>query len=144
MPAVTSGDATPVGYSGKPVAKKLGLKPGLAAAVFGAPSHYGALVNGAPIERLESVPVGRSFGFLHLFVRTAEELARHLPKLEPALAEGGMLWVSWPKKSSPLHRDLVEDGVRAVALPMGLVDIKVCAVDEDWSALKLVRRKACA
>ena len=69
-------------------------------------------------------------------------LARDLPKLETRLAQGGMLWVSWPKKTSKLFVDLTEDGIRRLCLPMGLVDVKVCAVDADWSGLKLLRRKA--
>jgi hypothetical protein len=65
-----------------------------------------------------------------------------LPKLEPRLEDGGMIWVSWPKKTSSLFADLTEDGIRKICLPMGLVDVKVCAVDNDWSGLKLLRRKA--
>jgi hypothetical protein len=75
-------------------------------------------------------------------VSNESSLARDLPKLELRLATGGMLWVSWPKKSSNLFRDLTEDGIRKVCLPMRLVDVKVCAVDADWSGLKLMRRKA--
>ena len=72
---------------------------------------------------------------------TTAELARNLPRLEPRLAQGGMLWVSWPKKTSKLFVDLTEDGIRKLCLPRGLVDVKVCAVDNDWSGLKLMRRK---
>jgi hypothetical protein len=77
-----------------------------------------------------------------VFVRDAASLARDLPKLEPRLSEGGMIWVSWPKKSSPVFKDLTEDGVRQVCLPLGLVDMKVCTVDSVWSGLKLYRRKS--
>jgi len=74
-------------------------------------------------------------------VKATADLARDLPKLEPELADGGMLWVSWPKKSSKLFVDLTEDGIRKICLPLGLVDVKVCAVDADWSGLRLHRRK---
>jgi hypothetical protein len=78
--------------------------------------------------------------FVHLFVRNAAELERRLPALDRALADDGMIWISWPKKSSGLATDLTEDGIRRAALLLGLVDVKVCAVDEVWSGLKVVRR----
>ena len=130
------------GYSGKPLAKKLGVKAEMAALVIGAPANYGALMDDRTIPSARSVPASGEFDFLHLFVRDTAELQERLPQAEAHLAAGGMIWVSWPRKTSPLHRDLTEDGVRGLALPMGLVDIKVCAVDQDWSGLKLVRRKA--
>ena len=78
---------------------------------------------------------------MHLFVRHQAELVPALRQWLPRIAASGMCWVSWPKKSSPLHRDLTEDGVRAAALPLGWVDVKVCAIDADWSGLKLLRRR---
>ncbi|MDZ4761509.1 MAG: DUF3052 domain-containing protein [Alphaproteobacteria bacterium] len=130
------------GYSGKPLIARLGWKPGSASIAIAPPDTYAALIDSAPIATAAEAPPSGSFAFIHLFVHDAAELDTALPLLEPRLADGGVLWVSWPKKTSGLFKDLTEDGIRAVALPMGLVDVKVCAVDEDWSGLKLMRRKA--
>jgi len=129
------------GYSGKSLIAKLGWREGAKAIVVSPPGNYGELTDDAVIAAKKTVPSSGSFEFIHLFVRTAAELARDLPKLELRLAGGGMIWVSWPKKTSKLFVDLTEDGIRKVCLPMGLVDVKVCAVDADWSGLKLYRRK---
>jgi hypothetical protein len=131
----------PAGYSGKSLIDKLGWKAGSKAIVIAPPDNYAELVGGADIAPRKTAPVSGSFDFIHLFVRDTAALARDLPRLEPRLAAGGMIWVSWPKKTSPLFKDLTEDGVRKVCLPLGLVDVKVCAVDNDWSGLKLYRRK---
>ena len=131
----------PVGYSGKSLIAKLGLKDGAKAIVIAPPADYAALTNNAANTPKKSAPTTGSFDFIHLFVKTSADLARDLPKLEPRLATGGMIWVSWPKKTSKLFVDLAEDGIRKLCLPMGLVDVKVCAVDADWSGLKLYRRK---
>jgi hypothetical protein len=130
------------GYSGKPLVAKLGWKPGITAVAIAPPDNYAELVDAAPIATAATAPSEGTYGFIHLFVRDASELVRILPALEPRLLEGGVIWVSWPKKTSTMFADLTEDGIRAVALPMGLVDVKVAAVDADWSALKLMRRKA--
>lgn len=129
------------GYSGKSLIDKLGWKEGSKAIVIASPANYGELTDDAAVTPKKSAPVRGSFDFIHLFVKDTASLARDLPKLEPRLAEGGMIWVSWPKKTSKLFKDLTEDGVRKVCLPLGLVDVKVCAVDADWSGLKLYRRK---
>jgi len=129
------------GYSGKPLIAKLGWKPEMTSVAIAPPPNYGDLVDAAPIAISETAPTSGTYSFIHLFVADAAELNRVLPNLEPRLLEGGMVWVSWPKKTSPMFKDLTEDGIRAVALPMGLVDVKVCAVDADWSGLKLLRRK---
>jgi hypothetical protein len=135
--------ATPTaGYSGKSLIAKLGLKDGANAIAVAPPANYADLTDNAAIAPKKTAPRAGSFDFIHLFVSNESSLARDLPKLELRLATGGMLWVSWPKKSSNLFRDLTEDGIRKVCLPMGLVDVKVCAVDADWSGLKLMRRKA--
>lgn len=135
--------ATPAaGYSGKSLIAKLGLKDGVKAVAVAPPANYAALTDNAAITPRNSAPATGSFDFIHLFVSNEAALARDLPKLEARLAQGGMLWVSWPKKTSKLFADLTEDGIRRLCLPMGLVDVKVCAVDADWSGLKLLRRKA--
>lgn len=135
--------ATPAaGYSGKSLIAKLGLKGGVKAIAIAPPANYAELTDNAAITPRKSAPATGSFDFIHLFVSNEAALARDLPKLEPRLAQGGMLWVSWPKKTSKLFADLTEEGIRRLCLPMGLVDVKVCAVDADWSGLKLLRRKA--
>lgn len=133
--------AATAGYSGKSLIDKLGWKHGSKAIVIAPPANYGELTGDAPIAPKKTAPATGSYDFIHLFVTSTAALARDLPKLEPRLAEGGMIWVSWPKKTSALFKDLTEDGIRKVCLPMGLVDVKVCAVDNDWSGLKLYRRK---
>jgi len=130
------------GYSGKSLIAKLGLKDGVKAIAIAPPANYAELTDNAAITPRKSAPATGSFGFIHFFVSNEAALARDLPKLETRLAQGGMLWVSWPKKTSKLFVDLTEDGIRRLCLPMGLVDVKVCAVDADWSGLKLLRRKA--
>jgi hypothetical protein len=128
------------GYSGTPLWKKLGFMPGMQIAVLNQPPHYGALLADAPGPLTVNAKPAAS-GAIHLFITETSglggiaQLAKHLP---PAR----MLWVSWPKLSSPLSKGLREDDIRKAALDCGLVDIKVCAVDQDWSGLKLVRRKA--
>lgn len=138
-PASTSASA---GYSGKSLIQKLGFKDGHKAIVVTPPANYARLTDGAAIGQRTASPAAGEFDFIHLFVPDEASLAIKLRKLEPRLAEGGMLWVSWPKKSSKLFIDLTEDGIRKLCLPMGLVDVKVCAIDSDWSGLKLMRRKA--
>ena len=129
------------GYSGTPLAKKLGLKPGMRAWFLGMPDSVRAEVErGAPaIERLETPepPVGLA----HIFVTSCAALDCELRMLLPLIARDGMIWVSWPKKASKVPTDISEDVIRALALPLGLVDVKVCAVDEIWSGLKLVIRR---
>lgn len=128
------------GYSGKPLFQKLGLKPGMRCLTIRAPEHYPQLIAGA-----EDIAVSdrfRSADIVHLFCRRRSHLERNLEEATARVAERGMLWVSWPKKSSPLYRDLTEDGLREVILPTGWVDVKVCAVDADWSGLKFLRRRA--
>ncbi|THD77580.1 MAG: DUF3052 domain-containing protein [Phenylobacterium sp.] len=129
------------GYSGKALSAKLGVRAGDTVLALGAPGHYADLLaplpDGASIATEASDPA-----IVHAFVADRAQLAKiaeGLPRLPRA---GGMLWVSWPKKSSPLFVDLAEDGVRAALLPWGWVDVKVCAVDEDWSGLKFLKRRA--
>ena len=128
------------GYSGTPLHRKLGLKPGTRCLVLNAPDHYGELVAGA--EAVAFSNRFRSADVVHLFCVRRAELERRIDTALARVADGGALWVSWPKKSSPLHADLTEDGLREVILPRGWVDVKVCAVDADWSGLKFCRRRA--
>ena len=130
------------GYSGTPLKKKLGLKDGIKTARVGAPENYKSLIDDFPL-RAYSAPsrVSGKWNFIQLFCKNERALERGLPRIEQHLSEDGMIWVSWPKKSSPLWKDLTEDGIRSAAFPLGLVDVKVCAVDENWSALKLMHRR---
>jgi hypothetical protein len=128
------------GYSGRPLIDKLGLKAGAKAAFVDAPAHYRELLGDLPQDiRLLSRP-GRDMDFVHFFTASLQRLHRRVPSLKRSLGRHGMLWISWPKKSSRLPADLAERDVRAAGLAAGLVDVKICAVDEDWSALKFVYR----
>jgi len=129
------------GYSGTPLAKKLGIGPGSRVRTRNAPTGYGALVAPLP-EGVKISPRLRSdVDICHIFTKSARELARDLPALKALVREDGCIWVSWPKRASGVVSDVTEDTVREVALPLGLVDIKVCAVDATWSGLKLVIRR---
>jgi hypothetical protein len=130
------------GYSGTPLWKKLGYKAGTAALVDGAPAGYCALL-GLPAQiRVAWLPGPRlDMGFVHVFATSAARLRAKLVSHRRRIAPDGVIWVSWPKRASGVSTDLTEDVVRDLALPLGLVDIKVCAVDEVWSGLKLMIRK---
>ena len=130
----------PAGYSGTPLARKLGLRPGLRVCLLQEPAGFRDLLD--DLERLDisTTPDG-SFDYVQIFTDSVRELEARFATLAGHVAEGGMLWVSWPKKSSPLAGELTEDGIRAVALRTEFVDVKVCAVDRDWSALKFLRRR---
>ena len=132
--------AAPAGHSGKPVWRKLGLDRATRVLVRGAPHDYASLV-GAPAATLNLVGPRAAFDLAHVFVDRRARLAAELAALDARLPDDGVLWVSWPKKASGVATDVTEDVVRALALPLGLVDVKVCAVDAVWSGLKLVRRR---
>jgi len=129
------------GYSGTPLAKKLGLKPGLRVQLRDVPGDYAALTD-FDLTLCQVLARLGVFDFSHAFVGSRAELEQALDVLEPRLDDAGMIWISWPKKASKIVTDLTEDGIRELALPRGLVDVKVCAVDATWSGLKLVRRLA--
>jgi hypothetical protein len=126
------------GYSGKPVAQKLGVKPGFCIFVDGAPSAYGALIGPLPADVTIKAELTPSLDMVHLFVTRGAGLAAKLKRYRKAIAPDGMIWVSWPKKSSGIASDLSDVVVRDTALPLGLVDTKVCAIDDTWSGLKFV------
>ncbi|MCB1387044.1 MAG: DUF3052 family protein [Nitratireductor sp.] len=130
------------GYSGRPLAAKLGLADSMDAVSLGAPDRYPKLLGDSasairPVDALSGSP-----GFIHVFVTLRAELEALLEAGLRHMRRDGMIWVSWPKKSSGLKSEITEDTIREIALPLGLVDVKVCAVDETWSGLKLVIRKA--
>ena len=134
--------ATAAGYSGTPLTRKLGFKPGMRVWVDGAPAGY--------VEALEPLPPGLSFlqalspevELANVFLSTRAALADGLSRARRTLDTEASLWISWPKKASGLPSEVTEDVVRELALPLGFVDIKVCAVDAVWSGLKLVVRKS--
>src|SRR3954471_11931778 len=130
----------PAGYSGNPLAKKLGIAPSAKVCAVAAPLDYRELVRpwpgGATLQRRP----GATTDVAHVFVRERAALARELVRLRRSLRDDAVLWGSWPKKASRVATDVDENVVRAVALPLGWVDVKVCAVDAVWSGLKLVVR----
>ncbi len=129
------------GYSATPLSKKLGLRPASRVVAIAAPVDYMALLEPLPPDVVFDRSPGPRVDIAHVFVRKRKELARHLTSLRKKLKPDAAIWVSWPKKAAKVPTDLTEDVVRAVALPLGLVDIKVCAVTEVWSGLKLVVRR---
>jgi hypothetical protein len=130
------------GYSGTPLATKLGIKPGQRTWRVNMPASVAAeIAHPAPAPTLLRSPQA-GLEMAHIFVTRRAELAKHLSRLRPLLAPAGILWVSWPKKSAKTDTDVTEDAIRGEALPLGLVDIKVCAIDNVWSGLKLVIRKS--
>ncbi len=129
----------PSGYSGTPLAQKLGIKPGVKLVVLNAPWDYRSAV-ALPAGAAISSRMSQAARFVHLFCVDQAELGEKSSRLAKALADDGILWVSWPKRISGVSTDLTENLVREWGLAAGLVDVKVCAVDEVWSGLKFVRR----
>ena len=130
------------GYSGTPLWKKLGYKAGVSAYVESEPSSYISLLTLPADIVVTWLPRAKSdMEFVHLFATSASQLKSKLESVRKRIVPGGVIWVSWPKKSSGVTSDITEDTIRDLALPMGLVDVKVCAVDEVWSGLKLVIRR---
>jgi hypothetical protein len=131
---------TRAGYSGTPLPQKLGIKPTSTAGLIGAPDDFantlGALPAGAKLVRAPKDRVD----LVVWFVTTRQGLAGNLARVA-RLAGAGGLWIAWPKKSSGVPSDLTEDVLREVILPTGLVDVKVCAIDQTWSGLKFLRRQ---
>lgn len=129
------------GYSGTPLWNKLGFKPGLRVKTRRAPADYPQLVAPIPAGMTLSASLRAPVDMVHLFCTRRSELSRDLPDALAQIPCDGVIWASWPKRSSGVRTDLSEDVVRELALPLGLVDVKVCAVDATWSALKLVIRR---
>jgi hypothetical protein len=127
-----------VGYSGTPLAKKLGLKEGLSVKLINPPENYFDLFDNLPDNLEFQDEPGILKDLIHCFVKDSTVMTTALIQLKEEIKQNGMIWVSWPKKSSKVPTDITEDVIRNHALKIGLVDIKVCAVDEIWSALKLV------
>jgi hypothetical protein len=128
------------GYSGTPLAKKLGIKPGSALFVVAAPGHYDELLAPLPegVKRVRKIDTA---DVAHFFETSGARMEKDLRAAVAKMQQDAAIWISWPKKAAMVATDITEDTVREVALPLGLVDIKVCAVDETWSGLKLVIRR---
>jgi hypothetical protein len=125
------------GYSGTPLVKKLGIKEGFKIALYNQPEYYFNLLTDLPLG-VKTINKKGNVDFIHYFVKEEKQLLKDINKLKEQIEQNGMIWISWPKKSSKVETDITEDVVRNVALKNGLVDIKVCAVDDVWSGLKLV------
>ncbi|WP_258105789.1 DUF3052 domain-containing protein [Marinoscillum sp. MHG1-6] len=129
------------GYSGTPLVKKLGLKDGFNCLILNTPKNYFDLLGELPKDiNFSDSPEGE-FDFIHAFFSNQSQLQSQWPSLMNHLQKTGTLWISWPKGSSKLEKDLNENDVRRIGLEGGLVDVKVCAVDQDWSGLKFMFRK---
>ena len=132
----------PAGYSGTPLAKKLGIRPGARLCVLGAPEGYlEALALPDDVEVKTSLRGSRPFDVIHFFTTSERELARRFPVLAERLTPAGGLWISWPKRSSGVPSEVGDAEVRRIGLQGKLVDNKVCAVDETWSGLRFVLRR---
>lgn len=145
--SVSEGTAT-AGYSGTPLPKKLGLRDGQAALFIGLPESLEWLADAAAFRSVSRLAdwnrieeTGGGFDVIHAFSVSAPELEAGLARLQSAIAADGMIWVSWPKRASGVATDVTEDVVRDAGLALDLVDVKVAAVDDTWSGLKLVIRK---
>ena len=134
--------ASPAGYSATPLSRKLGIKPGHVVAVLaGPPGLAECLAAQAGADVAEGLPAAGPLDVIVTFVRWREEFESQLPGLRGRMAPAGGLWIAWPKRAARVPTDMTEHVVREVALPTGLVDNKVCAIDETWSGLRLVIRR---
>ena len=132
------------GYSGTPLAKKLSLKDGMRMWSDNMPESVRTEIASEGLQ-FETLPRPKApIDAAHIFVTERSSLAAKLDELMPLLGPHAFIWVSWPKKASKVATDITEDVIREVCLPMGLVDVKVCAVDATWSGLKLVKRRSAA
>ena len=129
------------GYSGTPLVRKLGVGVGTTVVAVSPPRNYAQLLGPLPLDAKITTRAPKTPAFVHVFATSRAKLATELRKLRKAIESDGVVWVSWPKKSARVTTDITEDVIREVALPLGFVDVKVCAVDDTWSGLKLVIRK---
>ncbi|MGH7291990.1 MAG: DUF3052 domain-containing protein [Myxococcota bacterium] len=133
------------GYSGTPLAKKLGIKPGFSLVLVEAPDGFEKVLEGLPddVEPARGLKGKSPVDVAVVFVKKRTELEKRFAQAAARLSElkGAGIWIAWPKKSSGVKTDITEDAIREVCLPLGLVDNKVCAIDETWSGLRMVRRR---
>lgn len=126
------------GYSGTPLAKKLGIKEGFKIRLANQPDYYFDLFTDIPEHIIILNDKIALKDFIHFFTKQAKELYKHIPLMKNEIQQNGIIWISWPKKAAKIKTDITEDIIRDISLSNGLVDVKVCAVDEIWSGLKLV------
>ena len=129
------------GYSGTPLAKKLGIKGGFTVYAVNAPDNYADMLDPLPADVKIIEKGATNVDIVHLFTNSVAELQKKLSQCRNLIKKDGSIWVSWYKKAAKLPTEITEDSIREACFPLGLVDIKVCAVDEKWSGLKLVIRK---
>lgn len=131
------------GYSGKPLPAKLGIADGMSALLIGVPEAMAEIHRHPGFARVQTLPTGegRVFDYVHVFETDLDRLAGMVESLCAGLRPAGMLWISWPKKASKVPTTITEDRLRDIFLPVGLVDVKVAAIDETWSGLKFMFRK---
>ena len=129
------------GYSKRSLIDKLGIKSGQRTAIVGAPAGYERTLGALPDDVVPARRLRGVFDHIQFFTRSRSELGKRFSRLKDCLEKDGMLWISWPKKASKVETDVTEDAVREIGLAAGLVDVKVCAVDDVWSGLKFVYRK---
>jgi hypothetical protein len=141
MTGATDQVSTTAGYSGTPLVKKLGVAEGTAIVAIDQPDDYLGLVAPLPAGARIATRMPKTPAFVHLFATRRARLASHLARLRGLVAQDAVVWVSWPKRAAGVATDITEDVIRAEALPLGFVDVKVCAVDQTWSGLKLVIRR---
>jgi hypothetical protein len=132
---------TPTGYSGKPLAVKLGLKPGMHVHFIAAPPNYFTMIADVLPQLIVHDDPLPPLDAIHCFATERSALIAAFPAIQGALSPTGMVWISWPKKSAHIVSDLDENGIRTIVLPTGFVDVKVCAIDATWSGLKCVMRR---
>lgn len=138
MNSLIDGQAKTTGYSGTPLAKKLGIKENFRIHLINAPDYYLRLFTDLPANLYFENDKDSEIDLIHFFTKSQNEYKLLLPQLKSRIKSNGSIWISWPKKSSKVPTDITEDIIRGFALQTGLVDIKVCAVDETWAGLKLV------
>jgi hypothetical protein len=132
---------SPIGYSGTPLAKKLGIAEGSRVVAMRAPDNYSQMLAPIPSEVVFEAKVTQLTDIVHVFSYRKAQLKAELETLRNSINPSGVVWVSWPKKASGVLTDITDNTIRQLALPLGFVDIKVCAVSDVWSGLKLVLRK---
>ena len=137
-PLIEARQTKSAGYSGTPLAKKLGIKENFHVDIINAPEFYLCLFTDLPANLYFESDKDVRLDLIHFFTKSQEEYKSLLPQLKDRIKPNGSIWISWPKKASKMPVDITEDIIRNYALQIGLVDIKVCAVDETWSGLKLV------
>lgn len=129
------------GYSGTPLARKLGIKTGFRVRTSSAPPNYAKLLEPIPADVTISPSIRSRIDIWHAFTTSRQDLERALPRMMQGIVRDGCIWISWPKKAAGIATTVDGNVIRKLALPLGLVDVKVCAVDDTWSGLKLVIRK---